>query len=117
MKPISYNEIVAFGQGNVHALTQSGKIFAEGVQSLTKQVNAGVQAQVEEVFVNAKAFIEVKSVQEAVNLQVNIARNAVEKNLAEAGSLANASIDLAERAAQPLVARFAAAAETFARAA
>src|SRR5690349_20608070 len=117
MSRINYNEAVAFGQGNVLALSQSSKIFAEGVQTLTKEVKAGVTAQAQEAFVNAKAFIAVKSVHEAVSLHVTITRNTVEKNLAEAGRLANASIDLAERAAQPLLARFAAATETFARAA
>jgi phasin family protein len=110
-------EFVAFGQGNVEALVKSGQIWAAGVQDLQKQIAASAQASFDEAVAAFKAVAAAKSVKDAFDLQVNLARGTFEKSLAESGKLTDASLKLTEQALAPLTARVTLAVEKFAKAA
>jgi phasin family protein len=110
-------DLVAFGQGNLAALTTSGQILAEGVQELGKTIAAQAQAEVEETVAVFKSFAGVTTVQGALELQTNYARAALARATAEATRLTEASRKLANDAMSPLTARATVAAETFSRAA
>jgi phasin family protein len=108
-------ELVAFGQGNFEAFVKSGQIWAAGVQDLSKQVAATAQASMDETVSTIKAMSGVKSLKDAIDLQSNFARAAMEKTLAESGRLTDASLRLTEQALAPITARVTLAVEKFAK--
>ena len=58
-----------------------------------------------------------KSPKEAIDLQTAAAKTAIEKTLAEAGKVTDASLKLAEQVAAPITARVTLAVEKFGKAA
>ena len=76
-------EVVAFSQGNVEALIKSGQIWSTGLQDISKQVASSMQASYEETMAAFKALTTVKSLKEAVDLQVGLARSVMEKGVTE----------------------------------
>lgn len=110
-------EMMAFSQGNVEAFMQSGQIWAAGVQDLSKQMAATAQASMDEAMSTFKALSGVKSMKDALDLQANLTRAALEKSLAESGRLTDASFKLTEQALAPITARMTLAVEKFAKSA
>jgi phasin family protein len=108
-------EFMSFGQGNVEAVLKSGQIWAEGVQEFGKSFAATAQAQLDQTMNTWKALAGVKSLKEAIDLQTNLARGAVETAVAETGKLTDASMKLAEQALAPITARVTLAVEKFGR--
>jgi len=108
-------EFVTFGQGNLEAMIKASQIWLAGVQDLSKQVAATAQEQVDATVSAMKALTGVRSPKEAVEVQVNLARNSFEKALAESRRLTDSSMKLAEQAAAPIAARVSLAFEKFAR--
>ncbi len=108
-------EVVAFGQGNVEALIKSGQIWSAGVQDISKQVASSFQASYEEAVSAFKALTSVKSLKEAVDLQVGLARSAVEKSVTESSKYTDASFKLAEQALAPISSRVTLAVEKFSK--
>jgi len=98
-------EFVAFGQGNMEAFVKSGQIWAAGVQDLQKQFAATAQANFDQSMSTFKALTSVKSLKDAIDLQTNFARAAMEKTMAESGRLTDASLKLTEQAMAPITAR------------
>lgn len=110
-------EVVAFGQGNVEALVKSGQIWSTGMQDLSKQMAASAQASYEEALAAFKALTTVKSLKEAVDLQVGFARAALEKSMVESSKYTDASLKLAEQAIAPISTRMTLAVEKFTKSA
>ena len=108
-------ELVAFNQGNFEAFMKSGQIWAAGMQDLSKQFASTAQASVEETMSTFKALTTVKSFKDAVDLQSNLARSALEKTISESGRLTDASLKLTEQAMAPLTARVTLAVEKLAK--
>ena len=110
-------ELMSFQQGNFEALIKSGQIWAAGIQDLGRHWAATAQAQIDETVGAVKALTSVKSLREAVELQTSLARNSVEKAVAESGKLTETSLKLAEQTMAPIAARLTVAAERFGRSA
>ena len=110
-------QIVAFGQGNIEALTKSTQIWAASVRDLSERATAAMQASFQETVSVIKTLGSVKSLKEAIDVQSGLARTTVEKTLSEAGRLTEASLKLTEQALAPMTARISAAVETFSKAA
>jgi phasin family protein len=110
-------EILAFGQGNFAALVRSGQIWAAGLQDLGKQVAATAQEQIADTVSAFKAIAGAKSVKDAVEAQTALARNTIEKTVAESSRITEASLKLTEQAMAPVAARVSLAVERFGRAA
>lgn len=104
---------VTFGQANIEALTQSGQIWTAGVQDLSKQVAASLEASVQETLGVFKTLGSVKSLREAIELQSGFARTALEKAMADSNRLTQASLKLTEQALAPLADRVRLASDTF----
>jgi phasin family protein len=119
MKPMinSTVDFAAIGKENLEAFTASGKIWAAGVQDLTKQFAATAKASVEESVATFKALSTVKSIKEAIDLQSAYSKAVMAKALAESTKLTEASMKLTEQAMAPLTARLAAAVGSFSKAA
>ena len=108
-------EVVAFSQGNVEALIKSGQIWSTGLQDLSKQIATSFQASYEEAVSAFKALTSVKSLKEVVDLQVGLARSAVEKGVTESSKYTDASFKLAEQALAPISSRVTLAVEKFSK--
>jgi phasin family protein len=111
----SAEEFFAFGQANVEAFLKSGQIWSAGVQDIGKQVAATAQAQVDQTVATFKALTGVKSFKEAFDLQSSLARTALEKVVADASKLTDASLKLSEETFAPIAARVQLAVEKFGR--
>ena len=108
-------ELMAFSQGNLEAVVKSGQIWAAGVQDISKQMAASMQASFDDTMSVFKALTGVKSVKDAIDLQSGLARSAMEKTLTESGKLTDASMKLTEQTLAPLTARLSLAIEKFAK--
>ncbi len=108
-------EVVAFSQGNMEALIKSGQIWSTGMQDISKQMASSLQASYEEAMSAFKALTSVKSLKEAVDLQVGLARSAVEKSVTESSKYTDASFKLAEQAMAPISSRVTLAVEKFSK--
>jgi hypothetical protein len=91
-------EVVAFGQGNLEAVIKSGQIWSTGLQDLSKQMASSMQASYEDAMAAFKTLTTVKSLKEAVDLQVGLA-----------------SMKLAEQAIAPISGRMTLAVEKFSK--
>jgi phasin family protein len=110
-------DVVAFSQGNMEALMKSSQIWSTGLQDISKQMASSMQASYEEAVSAFKAMTSVKSLKEAVDLQVGLARSAVEKSVTESSRYTDASFKLAEQAIAPISSRMTLAVEKFGKAA
>jgi phasin family protein len=110
-------DFAAIGKENLEAFSASGKIWAAGVQDLTKQFAATAKASLEESVATFKALSTVKSIKEAIDLQSAYSKAAIAKALAESTKLTEASMKLTEQAMAPITARMAAAVGSFSKAA
>ncbi len=110
-------DVVAFSQGNMEALMKSSQIWSTGLQDISKQMASSMQASYEEAVSAFKAMTSVKSLKEAVDLQVGLARSAVEKSVTESSKYTDASFKLAEQAIAPISSRMTLAVEKFGKAA
>jgi phasin family protein len=113
----STEDFVAFGQANVEAFVKSGQIWSAGVQELTKQFATTAKASFEESVTTFKAISTCKSVKEALEMQSDFAKTALEKAMSESNKIADASLKLTEETLAPITARMTVAAETFGKAA
>jgi phasin family protein len=98
-------DFIAFGKANVEAITASGKIWAAGVQDLTKQFAGTALTSYDESLALANALSAAKSVKEAINLQNTHVVASIAKAVARSKSMADASVKLTEQAMAPLRAR------------
>ena len=110
-------EAFAFSQETLEAFARSGQIWSAGLQDLSRQLAANMQASIEATMNQFKALTSVKSLQDAIDLQSNLVRGSTEKAIAETTRLTTASIKLTEEAMAPITARMSHAAETFTKAA
>lgn len=106
-------EAAEFGRGNLEAVTKSAQLMAVGFQDLGKQVFAVTQALTDHAMESAKALAAVKSLKEAADIQAAFAKASMERSMAEATKLQEATMKLAEQAYAPITARMTLAAEKF----
>ena len=109
-------EMMAFSQGNIEALTRSGQIWTAGMQDLSKQFSATAQASIDETMGLFKAMTSIKSLKDAMELQSSLTKSSFEKAVAEGGRLTEASVKLTEQAMAPITARVTLAVEKFVKA-
>ena len=100
-----YDQMNTFGKENLEAVVASGSIYAKGVEHLSKEVFALAQSSFETTMNAAKAFMGVKSLREAVDLQSEISRSHFDRMMADSAKLAELSLKVANEAFQPIQAR------------
>ena len=101
-----YDQMNTFGKENLEAVVASGSIVAKGVENLSKEVFALAQSSFENSMNVAKAFMGVKSLREAVDLQSDLSRTQFDRLMADSAKLAELSMKVANEAFQPIQARF-----------
>ncbi|MDJ0389435.1 phasin family protein [Roseomonas sp. E05] len=108
-------EAMEFGRGNFEAMTKATQTYVSGLQELSKQAFAAMQALNEQAVQNARAMAAVKSLKEAADLQSTFAKAQLEKSMTEATKLSEAAFKLAEQSAAPVAARMTLAMERMTR--
>lgn len=106
-------EFISFNQANVDAFVKSGQIVATGLQDMSKQFAATMQATMDETMSTFRAMSGVRSIKEAIDLQASLARSTLEKAVAQSGQAAETSFKLAEQAIAPIAGRVSLAVESF----
>ena len=110
-------EVFAFTQGNVEAVTRSSQILATGVQDIGQAVAATAKASMDDTMSVFKAFASVRSIKDAMDLQTGLFRTAMERAVSQTSHLTDSSLKLSEQVFAPIGARLSLAAEKFGRAA
>ena len=109
----SAEEMFAFTQGNVEAVTRSSQILATGMQDMGQSVAATARASVEETMNTYKAMAAVKSVKEAMDLQAGLLRSMIERAVSQTSQMTDHSMKLSEQVMAPITARLSLASEKF----
>ncbi|PWC27896.1 phasin family protein [Teichococcus aestuarii] len=108
-------DAMEFGRGNMEAFSKATQAYVSGLQDLSKQAFAVMQAMNEHAMQNAKAVASAKSLKEAAELQTTFAKAQLEKSMSEATRLNEAAFKLAEQASAPIAARMTLAMERMTR--
>ena len=108
-------EMFAFSQGNLDAVTRSGQILATGMQDMGQTFAAAARASMDETMGTFKAMAGVKSIKDAMDLQASLIRSAMEKAVAHTSTLTDSTMKLTEQSFAPISARLSLAAEKFGR--
>lgn len=108
-------DMFAFSQGNLDAVTRSSQILATGVQDMSQSVAATARATLDDTMNTFKAFAGVKSIKEAMDLQTSLFRSALERVVSQTSQLTDSSMKLSEQAFAPIGARLSLATDKFSR--
>lgn len=100
-----------FAQANVDAIVASATAATKGMQTLSAQIADLAKANIEHSMSAMKSLTGVKSAQEVFEVQTNLTKDAVERNMADAKKIAEASSALAQEVIKPLSERAKAAFE------
>ena len=101
-----FSTFADFQKGSMEAVMASAGAFAKGVEKLATEQSTFVKAAFEDGVATAKAASGSKSVQEAIDLNSEFVREAVEKNLGQFNKVADICIETTKDTVEPLTARY-----------
>lgn len=110
-------EVTEFAKGNVEAVVESTKVYAAGVQDLSKTYVEEAKATYETLTADMKEFASVKSPAELFQLQARLARRNFDSLVAYSSKHTDAVSKLASETFAPISGRVSLAAETISKAA
>jgi phasin family protein len=113
----AFDKVVAFHKGNLEALVQANTLLAKGAQEISKEYLAQAQEHLQSAATAGQAVLKAKTVQDAVQLNVETAKVGIEKLVATSTKLGELSVKVATEAFAPVKARLDVAVETFTKAA
>ncbi len=108
-------EMTEFAKGNVEAVIESGKLYAAGVQDLSKSYVEEAKSAYEIFTADMKEFAAVKSPAELFQLQGKLARRNFDAMVAYGSKNTDALVKLASEALAPISGRLSLAAEKIAK--
>ena len=111
----SAEDMIAFTQGNVEAITRSGQILATGLQDIGQGIAATARASADDATNTFKALAAVKSIKEALDLQSSLFRSMIERAVSQTSQMTDSTMKLSEQAMAPITARLSLASEKFGR--
>ena len=100
-----YDELVAVGKDNVDAVVRANTAATAGVTRINTQVAANLKAAYEANLAFAKALSGVKTVPEAVELQIGHVRASLDAAIANGTELSALALKVANDVSEPLQAR------------
>lgn len=107
----SLEAVAAFNQANFEAVVQAQTVFFQGIQKIAQEMIAQAQAQFQTATAVGTAALGAKTVQEAVERNVESAKASYEKLVAGSTKLGELGVQVANDAFAPIKARATAAAE------
>lgn len=102
----SMSTFADFQKDSYEAFVASAGAFAKGFEKLASEQATFVKAALEDTAANAKAMASAKSPQEAIELNSEFARSAVENNLGQVSKAADLWIETTKETVEPLSARY-----------
>ncbi|MBL4620487.1 MAG: phasin family protein [Marinicaulis sp.] len=93
-------------KNSMEAMMAAAGVFTKGAEKLASEQSTFVKALFEEGVASAKAVSGTKSVQEAMELNSEFLRGAVEKNLGQFNKVADICMETSKDAVEPLTARY-----------
>jgi phasin family protein len=95
-------ELAELTRDNVEALTEAGRIAAEGARSIGQDLVASTRAGVEKAADSVRALAEAKSPTEYMQIHSDLARASFDRMVTETSRLTESAVKLAGEAFQPL---------------
>ncbi len=93
-------------KNSMEAMMAAAGVFTKGAEKLASEQSAFVKSLFEDGVASAKAVSGTKNVQEAMELNSDFLRGAVEKNLGQFNKVADICMETSKDAAEPLTARY-----------
>lgn len=100
-----YDEAASLSQENVDAYVLSSTVFAQGVESMGKELMSFAQSAVEANVATAKALFGATTVRELIDLQTEFQRSHFDSLVAESAKLTELSVALANDTFEPIQVR------------
>lgn len=107
------DELASFSRGNLDAVADAGTIAASGWQKIGDEFVALNKEAFDASVDNARRLFEVKTMQDAVELQIGFAQTALDRWLAHSSEISELSVKVASESAEPINRRFSEALGTF----
>lgn len=98
-------EATEFGRGNLEAVTKASQLYMTGMQDLSRQTLAMLQALSDHALEGVKTLSTAKSLKEAADLQASFAKATFERAMNDTVKLQEAAFKLAEQSFAPISAR------------
>ena len=109
----SFDDVTAFQKGYIDALVTASTSMAKGYETIAKQIFAFNQKATESSMAGAKALVGCKTVQEAVELQGDLARKSLDQWLNESTKISELTVKVTNEAISPINAKMTDAVEKF----
>lgn len=107
----SFEAVAAFHQANFEAVVQAQTVFFQGFQKIAQEMAAQAQSHFQDATAVSTAALGAKTVQEAVERNVENAKAGYDKLVAGSTKLGELGVQVANDALAPIKARATAAAE------
>jgi len=107
-----YEDLTKISKANLDALVQANKVFAQGVEAISKEALSLTQSSFESAATAAKALFAAKTLQDVVALNADFTRSYFDRLLANSTKLGEMSVKLATDTFAPITARVNNAVET-----
>jgi phasin family protein len=108
-------EAAEFSRGNLEALSKASQLYVTGVQDLSRQTMAMLQAFSEHAIEGVKAMSTMKSLKDAADFQASFTKTAFERAMNDTTKLQEAAMKVAEASIEPISARMTVAMEKIAK--
>jgi phasin family protein len=100
-----YDEAASLSQENVDACVLCGTVFAQGVESMGKELMSFAQSAVEANVATTKALFGATTLRELIDLQTEFQRSRFDSLIAESAKLTELSMALANDTLEPIQVR------------
>jgi phasin family protein len=107
----TFEEMTAFGQGNVEAMVESTRVAVKGVEAMAQARAAFAKQSFEATIATFKSMTEVRTPTDFFKLQGDYLRNSMDALVAETSRSTEATLKLVGEIAQPIQNRVALAVE------
>ncbi len=109
----AYDELTAFGRGNIDALFASSAAVAKGVEALAQEYAAYAQKSLEANLSAVRSILGAKTLREMVDAQQAFVKASFDELIAESAKLSELTAQVANDACEPFNGRAEQAVETF----
>lgn len=107
-----YDDLTKISKANLDALVQANKVFAQGVEAISKEALSLTQSSLKSAATAAKAMFAARTLQDVVALNASFTRSYFDNLLANSTKLGEMSVKLATDTMAPITARVNTAVET-----
>jgi len=111
----NYDQVAAFSKENVDAVVEAGNIAAKGMEAINTEIMDFTKAAIADNMAAFSKLMGVKSPQEAVEMQTELAKTSFDTLVAKSSKIGEMGTKLANEAIAPVSARANVAMETFAK--